>query len=88
MSSASTLHAQTVAKTIYGEAIAEDDIEPRMKLNQLVSRHSTRQEVVEQLAADKDSVRKAPRFTAAQIDEAYGQVSSRMHMTPDQLANL
>jgi peptidyl-prolyl cis-trans isomerase SurA len=86
MASASTLHAQTIAMTVYGEAITEDDIEQRTKLNLLASRKFTRQEVIEQLAADKDNVRKAQRFTAAQIDEAYGQMCSRIHVTPDLLA--
>jgi peptidyl-prolyl cis-trans isomerase SurA len=52
-------NAQTVAQTIYGEAITEDEVNQRIKLNSLLSKQVTRQDVLGQLADDKDRIKEA-----------------------------
>jgi hypothetical protein len=52
-------NAQTVAQTIYGETISEDEVDQRTKLNSLLSKQITRQDVVDRLADDKDRIREA-----------------------------
>jgi peptidyl-prolyl cis-trans isomerase SurA len=87
----SQLHAQTVAVMVNGEPITNYDIEQRSKLTAL-STHKTpsRQEVIEDLINEKLKIKEAKRFgvdpTASDIDSAFAQMSSRMRITPDQLA--
>jgi peptidyl-prolyl cis-trans isomerase SurA len=52
-------NGQTVAQTIYGETITEDEVDQRTKLNSLLSKQVTRQDVLGQLADDKDKIKEA-----------------------------
>jgi peptidyl-prolyl cis-trans isomerase SurA len=91
MGGGSQLHAQTVAVMVNGEPITNYDIEQRSKLTAL-STHKTppRQDVIEDLINEKLKIKEAKRFgvdpTASDIDGAFAQMSSRMRITPDQLA--
>ena len=84
------LHAQTVAVMVNGEPITNFDIEQRSKLN-LLSTHKQqpRQEIIDELIDEKVKIREAKKYgvepASSDIDEAYGAMSSRMHITPDQL---
>jgi peptidyl-prolyl cis-trans isomerase SurA len=83
-------HAQTAAVTIYGEAITEDDIEQRAKLNFLSThKQSARQDVINQLADDSDKIKEAEKsgfdLTNAQVDKAFAEMCSRMRVAPEQL---
>ena len=83
--------AQTVAVMVNGEPITDLDIEQRMKLD-FISTHkqSTRQEVVDELINEHVKIKEAKKFgvdpSSSDIDEAYGQMSQRMRITPDQLS--
>jgi peptidyl-prolyl cis-trans isomerase SurA len=55
----SAANAQTVAQTIHGEAITEVEVDQRTKLDALLSKQVTRQDVLSQLADDKDKIKKA-----------------------------
>lgn len=83
--------AQTVAVMVNGEPITDLDIEQRMKLD-FISTHkqSTRQEVVEELINEHVKIKEAKKFgvdpSSSDIDDAYGQMSQRMRITPDQLS--
>jgi len=82
--------AQTVAVMVNGDPITDLDIEARSKLD-FVSTHKqpTRQEVVQELIDEKLKIKEAKKFgvdpTASDINEAYGQMSQRMRITPEQL---
>jgi peptidyl-prolyl cis-trans isomerase SurA len=83
--------AQTVAVMVNGEPITDLDIEQRMKLD-AVSTHKqpTKQEVVDELINEHVKIKEAKKFgvdpTSSDIDDAYGQMSQRMRITPDQLS--
>ncbi len=82
--------AQTAAVTIYGEAISEDDIEQRAKLNFLTThKQSARQDLVGQLVDDLDKIKEAEKsgfkLTTAQVDNAFAEMCSRMRVAPEQL---
>jgi peptidyl-prolyl cis-trans isomerase SurA len=64
-----SLSAQTVAMTIYGETITEDEIEQRTKLNLLMHKQATRQEVIGKLAEDKDNIKRAKRANVLPPDD-------------------
>jgi len=87
---ATAVHAQQVVVVVNGEPITALDIEQRSKLTQLSS-HKTpaRQEVIEELINEKLKVREAKKFglevTTSEVDQAYGQMASRMRLTADQL---
>jgi peptidyl-prolyl cis-trans isomerase SurA len=82
--------AQTVAVMVNGDPITDFDIEQRMKLD-FVSTHkqASRQEVLNELIDEKVKIKEAKKFGvdpgASDIDQAYGQMSQRMRITPDQL---
>jgi len=86
----SLVRAQVAAVTVNGESITEDEIEQRTKLD-FVSTHkqSVRQDVVNELADDKDKIQEAEKLGVdlgdAQVDNAYAQMCSRMHMALEQL---
>src|ERR1700710_650599 len=86
----SPAHAQSVALMVNGEPITSYDIEQRSKLTTL-STHKTpsRQDVIEELINEKVKIREAKRFgvdpSASDIDSSYALMSSRMHLTPEQL---
>jgi len=64
-----SLNAQTVATTIYGETITEGEIKQRTKLNLLMSKQATRQEVIGQLAEDKDNIKRAEKANVLEPDD-------------------
>ena len=83
-------HAQTAAETIYGEAITEDDIEQRTKLNFLSThKQSARQDVINELADDKNKIKEAEKLGAdlanAHVDDAFAKMCLRMRVAPEQL---
>jgi peptidyl-prolyl cis-trans isomerase SurA len=84
-------HAQSVAVMVNGEPITNYDIEQRSKLD-FLSTHKklSRKEVIDELIDQKVKIREAKQFgvdpTASDIDASFAQMSSRMRMTPDQLA--
>jgi peptidyl-prolyl cis-trans isomerase SurA len=86
----SQLRAQSVAVMVNGEPITDFDIEQRAKLIEL-SAHKTppRQEVVDELIDEKVKIKEAKKYSidpsGSDIDQAYASMSSRMHLTPDQL---
>ena len=87
---ASPLRAQTVAVMVNGEPITDYDIEQRSKLFFLTS-HKTpdRKDVVNELIDEKLKIKEGKKFGVdpgvADIDQAYGSMSQRMHITSDQL---
>src|SRR3954463_7034387 len=87
--SPSQLHAQSIAVMVNGEPITHYDIEQRSKLNTLSHKAATRQQVIDELIDEKVKIKEAKKFgvdpTATDIDAAFGQMSSRMHFTADQL---
>src|ERR1700755_1732088 len=86
----SPLHAQTVAVMVNGEPITDFDIEQRSKLNFLTT-HKTpdRKDVINELIDEKVKIKEGKKFgvdpSVADIDQAYGGMSQRMHLTTDQL---
>ena len=86
----SALHAQSIAVMVNGEPITHYDIEQRSKLNTISHKAATRQQVIEELIDEKVKIKEARKFgvdpTASDIDAAFAQMSSRMHLTADQLA--
>src|ERR1700750_3078353 len=81
----SPLHAQTVAVMVNGEPITAYDIEQRSKLNALSHKTATRQQVIDELIDEKVKIKEAKKFgvdpTSSDIDAAFGQMSSRLHLT-------
>jgi peptidyl-prolyl cis-trans isomerase SurA len=82
-------HAQ-VAVMVNGEPITDFDIEQRTKLDFLSShKASTRQEVIQELVDQKLKIREAKQYSvdpgSSDVDEAYGQMASRMRLSSDQL---
>jgi peptidyl-prolyl cis-trans isomerase SurA len=84
-------YAQSVAVMVNGEPITNYDIEQRTKLD-FISTHKqpTRQEVIEELIDQKVKIKEAKQFSvdpsSADIDSAFADMSTRMRITPDQLA--
>jgi peptidyl-prolyl cis-trans isomerase SurA len=89
----SPAHAQTVAVMVNGEPITNYDIEQRTKLD-FMSTHKapTRQAVVDELIDEKVKIKEAKKYGVepggSDIDEAYNSMSSRMHISPDQLTKV
>ena len=86
----SPLPAQSIACMVNGEPITQMDIEQRTKLNFLTTRKQMpRQEVLEELTNEKVKLKEAKRFgvdpSASDVDGAYGSMSQRMRLSPDQL---
>jgi peptidyl-prolyl cis-trans isomerase SurA len=83
-------HAQTVAVMVNGEPITDFDIEQRSKLDFLSThKQPARQDVINELVDDKVKIKEAKKFgvdpTDSDIDQSYGEMGSRMHITADQL---
>ena len=89
---ASQLHAQSVVVMVNGEPITNYDIEQRSKLNTLSHKAATRQQVLEELIDEKVKIKEAKKFgvdpSSSDIDAAFAQMSSRMHVTADQLTKM
>jgi peptidyl-prolyl cis-trans isomerase SurA len=90
--SASQLQAQSVVVMVNGEPITNYDIEQRSKLNTLSHKAANRQQVIEELIDEKVKIKEAKRFgvdpSSSDIDAAFGQMSSRMRLTTDQLTKM
>jgi len=88
----SQLRAQSVVVMVNGEPITNYDIEQRSKLNTLSHKAATRQQVLEELIDEKVKIKEAKKFgvdpTSSDIDAAFSQMSSRMHLTADQLSKM
>jgi peptidyl-prolyl cis-trans isomerase SurA len=84
-------YAQSVAVMVNGEPITNYDIEQRTKLD-FISTHKqpTRQEVIEELIDQKVKIKEAKQFSvdpsSSDLDAAFADMSTRMRITPDQLA--
>jgi peptidyl-prolyl cis-trans isomerase SurA len=88
---AAPAHAQTVVVMVNGDPITEFDIEQRGKLDFLSShKQSPRQDLINSLIDDKVKIKEAKKFgvdpTSSDVDQAYGEMASRMHITADQLS--
>ncbi len=87
----SAVMAQSVAAMVNGEAITNFDIDQRIKLTRLTTQKAvSRQEALDDLINDKLKVKEAKRYgldmSASDIDGAYGNMASRMRMSPEQLS--
>jgi peptidyl-prolyl cis-trans isomerase SurA len=85
----SPAHAQ-VAVMVNGEPITHYDIEQRSKLIFLSAKKTPdRQQVIDELIDEKVKIREAKKFgidpSAADIDQSYAAMSSRMRIAPEQL---
>ena len=86
----SSLHAQTVAVMVNGEPITNYDIEQRGKLITLSTHKPTdRQQVIDELIDEKVKIREGKKFgidpSAADIEQSYATMSTRMRISVDQL---
>jgi peptidyl-prolyl cis-trans isomerase SurA len=82
--------AQTVVVMVNGDPITDLDIESRSKLDFLSThKQSSRQEVINELIDEKVKIKEAKKFGVdpgvSDIDQAFGQMSQRMRITPEQL---
>jgi peptidyl-prolyl cis-trans isomerase SurA len=87
---ASPARAQTVVVMVNGEPITDLDIESRSKFDFISShKQSSRQEIINELIDEKLKIKEAKKFGVdpggSDIDQAYGQMSQRMRITPEQL---
>jgi peptidyl-prolyl cis-trans isomerase SurA len=90
MAGASPLCAQTVAVMVNGEPITNYDIEQRSKLTFLTTHKAVdRQQVINELIDEKVKIREGKKFgvdpSAADTDQSYAAMSTRMRITPEQL---
>jgi peptidyl-prolyl cis-trans isomerase SurA len=82
--------AQTVAIMVNGDPITNLDIEQRSKLN-FLSTHKApvRKQVIEELIDEKLKIKEGKKYSidpsASDVEGMYTGMSSRMHITPDQL---
>jgi peptidyl-prolyl cis-trans isomerase SurA len=82
--------AQTVCVMVNGEPITEYDIDQRGKLD-FISTHkqASRQDILNELIDEKVKIKEAKKFgvdpTGSDIDQSYGEMGARMHITSDQL---
>jgi len=91
MAGATPSYAQSVAVMVNGEPITNFDIEQRTKLDFLSThKQPTRQEVIEELIDQKVKIKEAKQFgvdpSASDVDSSFAEMSTRMRITPDQLA--
>jgi peptidyl-prolyl cis-trans isomerase SurA len=88
---AAPARAQTVVVMVNGDPITEYDIEQRSKLDFLsLHKQPARQDVINELIDDQVKIKEAKKFgvdpTASDVDQAYGEMASRMRVTADQLS--
>jgi len=89
MASWTPAHAQ-VAVMVNGEPITNYDIEQRSKL-MMLSTHKPpdRKQVIDELIDEKVKIKEGKKFgidpSASDVDQSYAAMSSRMHITPEQL---
>jgi peptidyl-prolyl cis-trans isomerase SurA len=84
-------HAQTVAVMVNGEPITNYDIDQRSKLLFLTTHKPVdRQQVIDELVDEKVKIKEGKKFgidpSASDVDQSFASMSSRMRITPDQLA--
>jgi peptidyl-prolyl cis-trans isomerase SurA len=84
-------HAQTVVVMVNGEPITDFDIAQRTKLDFLTThKQPSRQDVVNELIDEKVKIKEAKKYGVdpggSDINQAYGQMASRMRISPDQLS--
>ena len=89
MGCGSPVHAQ-VAVMVNGEPITNYDIEQRGKLVTLTThKPADRQQVIDELIDEKVKIREGKKFgidpSAADVDQSYGAMATRMRITTDQL---
>jgi peptidyl-prolyl cis-trans isomerase SurA len=90
MGCGSPLSAQTVAVMVNGEPITNYDIDQRSKLISLSTHKApARQDVINELIDEKVKIKEAKKYsvdpTGSDIDAAYANMSSRMHISTEQL---
>ena len=78
---------------VNGEPITNFDIEQRSKLDELSTHKApTRQEVLDELINEKVKIKEAKKYSVdpsdSDIDGAYSSMSSRMHVSTDQLTQI
>lgn len=88
---AAPARAQTVAVMVNGEPITNYDIDQRSKLTLLSTKKApSRKDVIEDLINEKVKIREGKKFgidpSAADVESSFASMSSRMRLTPDQLA--
>jgi peptidyl-prolyl cis-trans isomerase SurA len=86
----SPLRAQTVAVMVNGEPITNYDIEQRGKLTALTThKPPVRQQIIDELIDEKVKIKEAKKYGVdpggSDVDQAYNAMSTRMHITPEQL---
>ena len=89
--SGTPLRAQSVAVLVNGEPITNFDIEQRTKLNFLTThKQASRQETIDELIDEKVKIKEGKKFgvdpSASDIEQSFASMSTRMRITPDQLA--
>jgi peptidyl-prolyl cis-trans isomerase SurA len=85
----SPVNAQ-IAVMVNGEPITQYDIEQRSKLIMLSTKKMPeRQQVVDELIDEKVKIKEGKKFgidpSTSDVDQSYASMSSRMHITPEQL---
>ena len=83
--------AQSVVVMVNGEPITDYDIEQRSKLDFLSThKQPARQDVINELIDDKVKIKEAKKFgvdpSSSDVDQAYGEMASRMRISADQLS--
>jgi peptidyl-prolyl cis-trans isomerase SurA len=83
-------HAQSVVVMVNGDPITNYDVEQRSKLNFLSTHKSqVRQQVIDELIDERLKIKEGKKYSvdpsSSDIDGLYSGMSSRMHLTPDQL---
>ncbi|OQW54022.1 MAG: SurA N- domain family protein [Proteobacteria bacterium SG_bin9] len=83
--------AQSIAVIVNGEPITNYDVDQRSKFLTLTTRKTPpRNEVVQELIDEKIKVKEGKKYGieygATEVDSAFANMSSRMRLTPDQLA--
>jgi len=86
----SAVMAQSVAAMVNGEAITNLDVDQRIKLTMLTTKKAlSRQEALTELINDKLKIKEGKKYgldmSSSDIDGAYGNMASRMRMSPEQL---
>lgn len=84
-------YAQSVAVMVNGEPITNFDIEQRAKLSGISSpKPPSRQDVIDELINEKIKIREGKRYgvepSSADIESSFAQMSTRMRITAEQLA--
>lgn len=84
-------HAQSVAVIVNGEPITNYDVDQRSKFLTLTTRRAyPRNEVIQELIDEKIKVKEGRKYGIeygqTEVDSAFANMSSRMRLTPDQLA--